>query len=433
MRLRRAGHPVVELGHVARAAFQGADAFAEPAEAAALLGHGDGEQRLALLAHLGPLGHEAQPVEVHVGAAEHRGVGLAGGAVGGDVLFDRGHRQRAGRLDDAAGVDEHVLDSGADGIGVDRHEAVDQPAAGDAEGFGAHQLDGGAIGEQAHVGQRDPVAGGDRLHHRVGVVHLHPDHLHARAHRLDVVGHARDQPAAADGDEDRVQPVGAGAFADALHLAQDLHRDGALAGDHVGVVERVHEGQAALLLQHGGVLVGVGIALAVQHHVAAEAAHRVDLELRRGGGHHDDGGGAQLAGAHRHALRVVAGRGADHAAGQLLGRQVRHLVVGAAQLEAEDRLLVFALEQHRVAQPLAEVARPLQRRLDRHVVHPRIEDAGQVVGRGEGMGRKRGGRRNSGHGGGRQRHDRRLSGPGARAVRSGAIIRRQEKSPEPCG
>jgi hypothetical protein len=28
------------------------------------------------------------------------------------------------------------------------------------------------------------------------------------------------------------------------------------------------------------------------------------------------------------------------------GAQVRHLVVGAAQLEAEHRLLVFALEQH---------------------------------------------------------------------------------------
>ena len=32
----------------------------------------------------------------------------------------------------------------------------------------------------------------------------------------------------------------------ALVLAQDLHRDRALAGDHVGVVERMDEGQAAL-------------------------------------------------------------------------------------------------------------------------------------------------------------------------------------------
>jgi hypothetical protein len=69
------------------------------------------------------------------------------------VLLDGGHRHRAGRLDDAARVDEHVLDGGADRVGVDGDEVVDQLAA-DAEGFLAHQLDGGAVGEQAHVAQR---------------------------------------------------------------------------------------------------------------------------------------------------------------------------------------------------------------------------------------------------------------------------------------
>jgi len=37
---------------------------------------------------------------------------------------------------------------------------------------------------------------------------------------------------------------------------------------------------------------------------------------------------------------------------QLLGGQVRHLVVGAAQLEAAHGLLVFAFEQYRVVQAL---------------------------------------------------------------------------------
>jgi hypothetical protein len=46
---------------------------------------------------------------------------------------------------------------------------------------------------------------------------------------------------------------------------------------------------------------------------------------------------------------------------QLLGRQVGHLVVGAAQLEAEHRLLVLALEQHVVAQAARQAARRLQR------------------------------------------------------------------------
>ena len=181
MGLLRVADAVVELGHVARCARQLADQFAEAAEAAALLGDRDGEQRFALLADLGALGHEAQPVEVHVGAAQDGGVGLAARAVLFDVLLDRGHRERAGRLDDAARVDEHVLDAGADRIGVDRDELVHQ-LAGDAEGLLADQLDGGAVGEQADVGQRHALVRRDRLHHRVGVVHLHADHLDLGPH-----------------------------------------------------------------------------------------------------------------------------------------------------------------------------------------------------------------------------------------------------------
>jgi hypothetical protein len=45
---------------------------------------------------------------------------------------------------------------------------------------------------------------------------------------------------------------------------------------------------------------------------------------------------------------------------ELLRRQVRHLVVGAAQLEAEHGLLVFALEQHLVVQAPAQVFGGLQ-------------------------------------------------------------------------
>jgi len=51
---------------------------------------------------------------------------------------------------------KHVLDGGAHGVGVDRHEVIDQLAR-DAEGFFADQLDGGAVGEQAHIGQGDAL------------------------------------------------------------------------------------------------------------------------------------------------------------------------------------------------------------------------------------------------------------------------------------
>ncbi len=75
VRLGRVGDAVVELGDGARA-----DQLAEAPEAAALLGNGHREQRLALLADLGPLGDEAQAVEVHVRAAGDGDEGLALGA-----------------------------------------------------------------------------------------------------------------------------------------------------------------------------------------------------------------------------------------------------------------------------------------------------------------------------------------------------------------
>ena len=169
-------------------------------------------------------------------------------------------------------------------------------------------------------------------------------------------------------------------------LAQDFHAYGALPRNHERVVKRVDESQPLLLLQRKGVLVRIGIAVARQHHFAAARAHRVHLHLRRGGGHDDDGARAQPLRRQRHALRVVAGAGANHAFFKLPGRQMRHLVVRAAQLEAEHRLLVFALEQHLAPKAAAEVARRLQRRLNRHVIHARREHALQIVKTGEGVG-----------------------------------------------
>jgi hypothetical protein len=47
---------------------------------------------------------------------------------------------------------------------------------------------------------------------------------------------------------------------------------------------------------------------------------------------------------------VVAGAGGDDAAGAFFRRQMRNLVIGAAQLEAENRLEILAFEKHRVAE-----------------------------------------------------------------------------------
>ncbi len=157
-----------------------------------------------------------------------------------------------------------------------------------------------------------------RLQHGVGVDRLHADYAHLGPHGLDVGRHARYQATAADGHENRVQRP--------LVLAQDLHRHRALAGDDVGVIEGVHEAQPLGLLHLQCVVVGVGIAVAVQHHLAAQRGHRIDLQLGRGHRHHDHGAAAQLLGRQRHALGVVAGAGADHAFCQLGRRQVTILL-----------------------------------------------------------------------------------------------------------
>ena len=49
---------------------------------------------------------------------------------------------------------------------------------------------------------------------------------------------------------------------------------------------------------------------------------------------------------------MVAGTGCNDPALELFGGQLHHLVEGAPQLEGENRLQVFAFEQHRMAQPL---------------------------------------------------------------------------------
>jgi hypothetical protein len=85
-------------------------------------------------------------------------------------------------------------------------------------------------------------------------------------------------------------------------------------------------------------------------------------------------------------LGVVAGRGANHPARQLLAAELRHLVVRAAQLEAEHRLLVFALEQHLVVQAPPQYLGHVQRRFVRHLIHLGGEDFFQVIGAAAGLG-----------------------------------------------
>jgi len=89
-------------------------------------------------------------------------------------------------------------------------------------------------------------------------------------------------------------------------LAQHLHADGALAGNHFGVVERVYEGQALPLFEFTRMGMSFIEGVAEQNHFAAACAHRLDLHCRRGDGHHDYRACSQTPGGKRHTLGVVA-------------------------------------------------------------------------------------------------------------------------------
>ena len=83
--------------------------------------------------------------------------------------------------------------------------------------------------------------------------------------------------------------------------------------------------------------------------------------------------------AERHALRMVAGRGADDAALRADRRQLRDLVVGAANFERKHRLQVFPLEQDAIVEAARQPRCGFQRCLDGDVVDLGLEDAIDVV------------------------------------------------------
>ena len=95
MRDLRIGIAIVEFGDIAVA-----EQRAKRAKAAQLLGNRDGEDRLALLAQLRALGDEAQPIEIHVGAARDGDVVAVARPVAFDPRLDPGDRQRARGFED---------------------------------------------------------------------------------------------------------------------------------------------------------------------------------------------------------------------------------------------------------------------------------------------------------------------------------------------
>ena len=237
----------------------------------------------------------AQPVEVDVGAARDGDEPLAAPAGPRHVLLDARHRERAGRLRDRTRIFEQVLDRGAGFVGVDEHDLVDVLAH-ETEGFLADASHRHAVGKHADAIERDAPARAQRFVHRRRVSRLDADHLDARIEVLHVGRDARDQPAAADRHEYRVE------FA--TGLPQDLDRNRARPADHVRVVEQVLNTSSR---SRAAQRVLVGVVVTLQHRFAAEIDDGLHLDLRGRHRHHDHRLDAASLRRERHALRVIAG------------------------------------------------------------------------------------------------------------------------------
>ena len=365
MGVDRVGEAGTQLGDVAAA-----DGLHQLAEAARLLGDGHAQQGFAVGTEARTLGHMAQAVEIHVGAADHGHQGGVAQVARAGIGTQTGQGQRTGRFGHHAGIFKDILDGAADGVRVHGDDVVQQVAA-KGEGLLAHQLHGHAVGEQAHVLELHTMPGHDGTAHGVGVHGFHADDADLGPQVLHIGGHAGGKSAPADGHENGVNGVGM--------LTQDLHADGALSGNDIGIVKRRDEHVAGLLDEIQRMPPGIAERLTEQHHLSAQTAHGIHLDGGRGHGHDDDGFASQTAGGQGHPLGMVAGRGGDDAAAQLFGRKTGHLVVGAAQLEGKHRLQVVPLEQHAVAQAAGKAHGLIQRGLDGHVVDPAQQHLVQVL------------------------------------------------------
>ena len=309
-----------------------------------------------MLADLGALGDVAEAREVHVGArGDHDGGAGRRACRSAAARFRPAMRQRAGGLEHRAGLLEGVLDRGADLVGRDRDDVV-EVARGRARTCARRPaVTATPSAKRPTCSSTTRAPGRERARHRVGVVGLDADDPDLGPELLHHRREPRREPAAADRHEDAAEV--------ARRLVQDLEtdrrpaprsrRDRRRAGSascrsrrrprrnarrrprsrrRRARPRRRERRTAATLI--AGVVRGITIRAA-------------DAETRRRVGD---------------ALRVVAGRGGDHARRALARRKLRDPVVGAAKLEREDRRQVLALQEHRASETRREAGRGIERR-----------------------------------------------------------------------
>ena len=186
---------------------------------------------------------------------------------------------------------------------------------------------------------------------------LHPHQLHLGACAPQGDPHPARKPAAADRD-DHARQVG--------HVLEQLHAQRPLAGDHIEVVEGMHERRARPLrvpLSQGERLLD---RVALQVHTRAQTLDRCDLRHGSVARHVHVAGEIAHARGLRERARVVSGARRDQPAGGRLP-QGRHLAERAAQLERAGALQALGLQHHPHARKLGQLVAGNRGSPDRHV------------------------------------------------------------------
>ena len=327
--------------------------------------HYEPPPRLALVATR----HLAQQARVDVAARQHydRGALLSRRQ---PPREERGHPDRAGALDNQLRPLEQEHHRFGDLVLFHAHQLVD-PASDQRQRELPRALDRDPVGDRQRRGDRDRSPGGERARHRGAAGHLDPGDLDLLACGLDRDRDAADQTAPAH-RHDHPRQV--------RDLREQLESERSLSGDHVPVLERVHE-------RHSLILGGQGVSgfervvdRGTDHpHVRAQRFGRLDLGDRGRLGHEHDTAEAARAGGVGHRLGVVAGAARDHPVGTGIA-QGRELVQRAAKLERPGALEVLGLEDHSPADALGERPRAQHRRLLHHTGH-RLSGPAEILGR----------------------------------------------------
>ncbi len=124
----------------------------------------------------------------------------------------------------------------------------------------------------------------------------------------------------------------------------------------------MNERHPGLHYQLLAVLLRVGIVVAPEHDFGIHPFDRLNLDLRCRLRHHDHRPEPQFLRSKSHALRMIAGAGCNHTTLALRLGEFGNLVVGASELEAEDRLLILTLQPDTVVDARGEARREFERR-----------------------------------------------------------------------